>query len=57
MKQLFFLGAGFSKAIADDYPSLGELSRSIDEDMTISMKSSTFEHYRQEIHISFLHHT
>jgi hypothetical protein len=44
--KVFFLGAGFSKAIDQTYPTLDELTREV---VLRFEKTSIFEHYEREI--------
>ena len=41
-KKVFFLGAGFSKAINRGYPLLSELTKNVDEKL---LKASNSQHY------------
>ena len=45
-KKVFFIGAGFSKAIDDNYPLMRELTENIEQEIA-NTKSSLTEHYRE----------
>jgi len=47
-KDVFFLGAGFSKAIIPEYPTLYELSKYIEDKFQFE-KKSVDKHYRDEV--------
>ena len=51
-RDVFFLGAGFSKAINPSYPTLNELTAEINQNLNVE-KESIYNHFRKEIPISY----